>query len=95
MIVLGAGAAGLAAGRALVRAGLRVLVLEARARAGGRVDTRRDARLGVAVEHGAEFVHGRPRAITRLAREAGVRLREIDGRVVALEHGRLAPADRA
>ncbi|GEJ56828.1 flavin monoamine oxidase family protein [Anaeromyxobacter diazotrophicus] len=95
VLVLGAGAAGLAAGRALARAGLRVTVVEARPRWGGRVDTRRDARLGVAVEGGAEFVHGRPRPIARLAREGRVALREIDGRVVALDRGRLRPADRA
>ena len=95
VIVLGAGAAGLAAGRALVRAGLRVTVVEARPRWGGRVDTRRDPRLGVVVEGGAEFVHGRPPQVARLAREGRVTLREVDGRVVALDRGWLRPADRA
>jgi monoamine oxidase len=95
VIVLGAGAAGLAAGRALVRAGLRVTVVEARSRWGGRVDTRRDPRLGVAVEGGAEFVHGKPPLVARLAREGRVTLREIDGLVVALDRGRFRRADRA
>jgi len=95
VVVLGAGAAGLQAARALVGAGLRVLVLEARPRWGGRVDTRRDPRLGIVIEGGAEFVHGRPPRMLRLAREDGVRLREIDGRVVALDRGRFRPADRA
>lgn len=95
VVVLGAGAAGLAAGRVLVRAGARVVVAEARQRWGGRVDTRRDPRLGVAIEGGAEFVHGRPPLVDRLAREGRVELREIDGRVVALERGRLRLATRA
>jgi monoamine oxidase len=95
VIVVGAGAAGLAAGRALARAGLAVTVLEARPRTGGRVDTRQDARLGVPVERGAEFVHGRPPEVLRLAREAGVHLKEIGGRTAAFQRGRLRPADRA
>lgn len=74
VLVLGAGAAGLSAARALRGAGVRVVVLEARDRAGGRVDTRSDPVLGVARERGAEFVHGRPPLVRALAREAGVRL---------------------
>ena len=74
VLVLGAGAAGLAAARALRRAGVRTVVLEARDRTGGRVDTRRDPILGIPRERGAEFVHGRPPAVRALAREAGVRI---------------------
>ena len=95
VIIVGAGAAGLAAARALVRAGLRVTVLEARPRPGGRVDTRRDARFGVPVEHGAEFVHGLPPVVTRLSREARAHLAEVEGQVVAFDRGRLRPAERA
>jgi monoamine oxidase len=95
VLVLGAGAAGLAAAAKLVAAGLRVTVVEARDRVGGRVDTRCDARLGIAVEHGAEFVHGRPPIITRLARAAKVRLAEIDGSVLAWDGHALRRADDA
>ena len=56
--VVGAGAAGLAAARALSRAGASATVLEARDRVGGRLYTREDAGLPVPVELGGEFVHG-------------------------------------
>jgi monoamine oxidase len=55
VIVIGAGAAGLACAQRLAHAGQRVLVLEARDRIGGRIHTIRER--GV-VEAGAEFVHG-------------------------------------
>lgn len=56
VIVIGAGVAGLAAARALHDAGLEVVVLEARDRIGGRVDTRDVG--GAPVDAGAMFVHG-------------------------------------
>ena len=58
VIVVGAGAAGLAATRRLVRCGARVLLLEARDRTGGRILRRPVNDLPVPVELGAEFIHG-------------------------------------
>jgi monoamine oxidase len=89
VIVLGAGAAGLAAAAKLRSAGVAVLVLEARDRVGGRVDTRTDAALGVAVEHGAEFVHGRPERTLALARRARAAVRVVPDRHLARASGRL------
>jgi len=74
VIVVGAGAAGLEAARRLVRARLRVIVLEARPRIGGRVDTRRLPGWPAPVEVGAEFVHGRPPNLMRALAAAGARL---------------------
>lgn len=54
--VVGAGAAGLAAGRDLVDRGFRVVVYEARERIGGRVHT--DTSLGVPVDLGASWIDG-------------------------------------
>ena len=72
VIVVGAGAAGLAAASHLARAGRSVLVLEARDRIGGRCFTCRMAGVGAPVELGAEFIHGRPRATLALLEAAGV-----------------------
>jgi len=60
VIVIGAGAAGLAAARALSRGGLAVQILEARQRIGGRIHTLYDPLSPVPVELGAEFLHGKP-----------------------------------
>jgi len=55
-IVIGAGVAGLTAARLLVRAGHRVVVLEARDRVGGRVWTERVD--GLVTDLGASWIHG-------------------------------------
>ena len=71
VLILGAGMAGLAAARALAERGVRVLVLEARDRVGGRVYTEHTA-AGALVEHGAEFIHGRVPELWSLIEEAGL-----------------------
>jgi monoamine oxidase len=72
VLVIGAGAAGLAASAELARAGRSVLVVEARDRIGGRCLTRRLPGLPVPVELGAEFIHGRPEATFSLLRKANI-----------------------
>lgn len=70
VIIIGAGAAGLAAGRALGEAGVAALVVEARERIGGRICT--DHSHG-AIELGAEFIHGHLAATWAYVRAAGLR----------------------
>jgi len=53
VIIIGAGAAGLAAALELGRSGLSVSILEARNRIGGRIFTVRDPALDVPIELGA------------------------------------------
>jgi phytoene dehydrogenase-like protein len=74
VVVVGAGVAGLEAANRLVQARLRVTVLEARPRTGGRIDTLRLPGWPAPVEAGAEFVHGRPPNLIRALRAAGARL---------------------
>jgi monoamine oxidase len=71
VVVIGAGAAGLAAARSLKNSACEVLVLEARDRIGGRVWT--DRRFGAAVELGAGEIHGQEgNPLTALARQWGL-----------------------
>lgn len=93
VVVIGAGAAGLAAADALSRAGRKVLVLEARDRVGGRCFTRHMPGLAVPVELGAEFIHGEARSTQKLLRAAGIRAVESGREQRTLEGGRLRRAD--
>ncbi len=76
-IVVGAGAAGLAAARLLQDAGLDVCILEARDRIGGRIWTANDF-ADFPIELGAEFIHGERAATYGLISEAGLHAVEVD-----------------
>ncbi len=89
VIVIGAGAAGLAAARRLAEASLRVIVLEARDRVGGRVLTRQLERALVPAELGAEFIHGRGPETPALLRDAGTAAIESSGETWREAHGNL------
>jgi monoamine oxidase len=93
VVVIGAGAAGLAAAHALVEAGIDVVVLEARERIGGRVFTKRDPAVPVPIEPGAEFIHGSAPEVRQIAGAAGLACVDISGRRWQTVGGRLAPAD--
>ena len=68
-LIIGAGAAGLAAGRKLCAAGQSILLLEARERIGGRIWT--DTTFAdFPVEWGAELIHGEHAATHDLVRAA-------------------------
>jgi len=86
VVVLGAGLAGLAAARALSERGVRVVVLEAKDRVGGRVFTRK-AEGGGTVELGSEFVHGRAPELWALIDECGATTVERDGTMLREEWG--------
>ncbi|HXJ96427.1 MAG TPA: NAD(P)/FAD-dependent oxidoreductase [Terriglobia bacterium] len=88
VLIIGAGAGGLAAAQSLCGAGARVRVLEARDRIGGRLYTIRDPSFPIPVELGAEFVHGRPREIFEITRAAGLSVAEFSGRHRAVRDGR-------
>jgi monoamine oxidase len=93
VLVIGAGAAGLAAARELHRAGAEVLVIEARDRIGGRILTRHGDTGALPMELGAEFVHGRPPAIFDLIEAAGFPAIEVSGRQLISEGGALRSFD--
>ena len=91
-LVIGGGIAGLTAARRLTEAGLRVTLLEARDRLGGRIYTRHGP--DFPVELGAEFVHGRPEEIFALAGEAGVAIVPVEGQYRRKINGDWADAGR-
>ena len=88
-LIVGAGAAGLAALRELDRAGLNVLCVEARGRVGGRIFTQRDPLSPIPIELGAEFIHGRPPEIWDIVRAAHLPVYDVTDRVVHVENGRI------
>jgi monoamine oxidase len=95
-LVLGAGVSGLAAARMLADAGKRIALVEARNRIGGRILTEHVAMAdshSIAVELGAEFIHGLPRATWSLIREAALNTCELDGTQLLNQAGRFKSAD--
>ena len=72
VLVIGAGAAGVAAARSLAARSMRVVVVEARDRVGGRAWSRPAGRNITPAELGAEFIHGRAKLTMRVLREAGM-----------------------
>lgn len=88
VIVIGAGASGLAAAKTLSERDNQVVVIEARERIGGRIFTNRADGFSVPVEHGAEFIHGDLPHTQQLAKDAGVAFREGEGRQWSVESGK-------
>jgi monoamine oxidase len=94
VVIIGGGAAGLAAARVLAKAGVSVELLEAQERLGGRILTVEDSD-GQLLELGAEFVHGNPETTLALAKEAGLPLVPVATPHWELRNGTVEPADRA
>jgi len=93
VIVVGAGAAGLAAAADLGRAGLSVTILEARDRIGGRMFTQRDPVCQAPIELGAEFIHGLTPEIWEPLQARNVRVTEVTGEPWCFRQGRLSTCD--
>jgi monoamine oxidase len=93
VVIIGAGAAGLSAARALDANGIDVVVLEARERIGGRVLTLRDAGSPVPIELGAEFIHGAAEETESVLEEAHLASVDISGRRWHVAGSQLRPLD--
>jgi monoamine oxidase len=93
VIIIGAGAAGLACAARLTRAGKSVLLLEARDRIGGRIFTRHEPYLACPIELGAEFIHGHAPLTRTLLSGAGIASVDAAAQRWVLKDGRLTQAD--
>jgi monoamine oxidase len=89
VLIIGAGAAGLAAAIELARAGVRVEIVEARERIGGRIWTKHDPALDHAVDLGAEFVHGLSPEIWLPLQQHDLKVSEVDGDLWCSVNGKL------
>ncbi len=90
VLVIGAGVAGLVAARDLALAGMRVVVLEARDRIGGRIYTLKDESAPVPIELGAEFVHGKPPELFDIMENARLLFCDVSARHWYIEDGVLS-----
>ena len=91
VIVIGAGVAGLAAAVKLTRSGVNVHILEAQNRIGGRIHTVHES--GLAIELGAEFVHGKSRELWDLIGGSTEQVDETDGTNFCIREGQVGPCD--
>ena len=91
VIVVGAGVAGLAAAGELSRAGLKVILLEARDRLGGRILTVHPSSISFPVELGAEFIHGLSDEVWDMVRAAQLPTIEVSGEMWCEHQNKLSP----
>lgn len=89
VIVIGAGAAGLLAALELSEEGKKVLVLEARHRAGGRIHTITGEGFEQPIEGGAEFVHGPLPLTHQLLKKASLHTVPAEGSIWRSAEGKL------
>lgn len=94
VVIVGAGAAGLMAARALARAGKTVTILEARERCGGRIHPLPASEFGYPADAGAEFIHGDAPVTRALLREAGLSSQLIEGQQWSFDGTQLSREDR-
>lgn len=87
-IVIGAGAAGLAAARDLSGSGKSVAILEARQRIGGRIFTLHETNLPLPIELGAEFIHGEAEETFKIVEAASLLAYELPNNHWISDHGK-------
>jgi monoamine oxidase len=93
VIVIGAGVAGIAAAGELARKRLRVLVVEARDRLGGRIATIRRSGWPHPIELGAQFVHAGNEALWRALKQHSIKTKRASPRHWHFENERLKAID--
>lgn len=93
IIVIGAGASGLCAARELTRVKMKILILEARDRIGGRMYTNIPQNFTSPIERGAEFIHGEASYTFQILKEARAEYVQIEGNTFQAHHDDMENAD--
>ena len=89
ILIIGAGASGLAAAYELSLVDKKVIVLEARNRIGGRIHSVSNPRFAQIIETGAEFIHGKLPVTLQLLKKAGITHHAIKGEMWQIENGEI------
>ena len=90
-LIIGGGIAGLAAALELTKHNIPTTVLEVKSRFGGRIQTIR--RGGVAIEYGAEFIHGRSKPLLDAIQHAGLSTQTVPDANRTFEDGKFHDAN--
>lgn len=85
-IIVGGGAAGLMAAKLLSEGGMKILLLEARTRLGGRIQSLEG--FSYPVNGGAEFIHGNLKTTFSLLKEAGLKKKSLKGKFSRVTNGK-------
>lgn len=85
ILIIGAGISGLVAARMLLRSGLKVTLMEARGRTGGRILT--VSQHGVTAEAGPEFIHGYLKETISLLEEYHIPYIKMEGKMYFFRKG--------
>lgn len=93
VIIIGAGAAGLMAGKILAENNMEVTLLEARDRIGGRVLNVEKLAGNQPAEGGAEFIHGDLPVTLKLLQEAGQKKQTVGGEFLTYKKGKWNAAE--
>ena len=93
VVVVGAGAAGLTAAAQLANSGLKVIILEAHDRIGGRIYAQHDPVLDRPIELGAEFIHGMFPEIWEPLQSQNISIHEVEGDNWCVRQNQLSTCD--
>ena len=89
ILIIGAGASGLAAAYELSLVNKKIIVLEARDRIGGRMYSIQDDRFKGIVEAGAEFIHGKLPVTLGLLKKGEIKHHSAEGKLWEIEKGEI------